>query len=95
MERPESYAHQRLYTRNGERDLTLTVREGDVVLVRDGYHPVVAGHGYNVYCLNCRAGSARLLSTTEDPDQLVCAPHGIKSTRALLSYGHAASDDDW
>jgi 5-deoxy-glucuronate isomerase len=68
MERPVGYAHQRLYTRNGERDLALTVRDGDVVLVRDGYHPVVAGHGYNVYYLNCLAGSARLLSTTEDPD---------------------------
>ena len=68
MDRPGGYAHQRLYTRNGERDLTLTVRDGDVVLVRDGYHPVVAGHGYNIYYLNCLAGSARLLSTTEDPD---------------------------
>ena len=68
IDRPGGYAHQRLYTRNGERDLTLTVRNGDVVLVRDGYHPVVAGHGYNVYYLNCLAGSARLLSTTEDPD---------------------------
>lgn len=67
MDRP-GYAHQRLYTRNGERDVTLTVRDGDAVLVRDGYHPVVAGHGYNVYYLNCLAGSARQLATTEDPD---------------------------
>ena len=70
MDRPAGYAHQRLYTRNGKRDLTLTVRDGDAVLVRDGYHPVVAGHGYNIYYLNCLAGSARLLSTTEDPDHL-------------------------
>ncbi len=46
MHRPEGYAHQPLYTRNGQRDLTLTLRDGDAVLVRDGYHPVVAGHGY-------------------------------------------------
>src|SRR6266487_6469213 len=59
---------QRLYTRNAQRDLTLTVHDGDAVLVRDGYHPVVAGHGYNVYYLNCLAGSARQLATTEDPD---------------------------
>ena len=70
MERPEAYAHQRLYTRNGSRDLTLTVHDGDVVLVRDGYHPVVAGHGYNVYYLNFLAGSARQLLTTEDPDHV-------------------------
>ena len=68
IDRPGGYAHQRLYTRNGERDLTLTVRDGDAVLVRDGYHPVVAGHGYNIYYLNCLAGSARQLATTEDPD---------------------------
>ena len=41
-----------------------------VVLVRDGFHPVVAGHGYNVYYLNCLAGSARQLSNTEDPDHV-------------------------
>jgi 5-deoxy-glucuronate isomerase len=70
MERPEAYAHQRLYTRNGSRDLTLTVHDGDAVLVRDGYHPVVAGHGYNVYYLNFLAGSARQLLTTEDPDHV-------------------------
>jgi 5-deoxy-glucuronate isomerase len=70
MERPEAYAHQRLYTRDGERDLTLTVHDGDAVLVRDGYHPVVAGHGYNIYYLNCLAGSARQLTNTEDPDHV-------------------------
>lgn len=70
IDRPGGYAHQRLYTRDGQRDLTLTVHDGDAVLVRDGYHPVVAGHGYNVYYLNCLAGSARLLSVTEDPDHV-------------------------
>jgi 5-deoxy-glucuronate isomerase len=70
IDRPRGYAHQRLYTRNGQRDVTLTVRDGDAVLVPDGYHPVVAGHGYNVYYLNCLAGSARQLLTTEDPDHL-------------------------
>ena len=68
VDRPGGYAHQRLYTRNGKRDFTLTVRDGDAVLVRDGYHPVVAGHGYNIYYLNCLAGSARQLVSTEDPD---------------------------
>ena len=68
IDRPRGYAHQRLYTGDGNRDLTLTVHDGDAVLVRDGFHPVVAGHGYNVYYLNCLAGSARLLANTEDPD---------------------------
>jgi len=68
IDSPGGYAHQRLYTGNGQRDLTLTVRDGDAVLVRDGYHPVVAAPGYNIYYLNCLAGSSRQLATTEDSD---------------------------
>jgi 5-deoxy-glucuronate isomerase len=70
IDREAGYAYQRLYERDGARDLTLTLVDGDVVLVRDGYHPVVAGHGYNVYYLNCLAGSARSLANTEDPDHV-------------------------
>ncbi|MFQ5694354.1 MAG: 5-deoxy-glucuronate isomerase [Terriglobia bacterium] len=67
MAHPAGYAIQRLYTGNGNRDLTLTVSDGDLVLVRDGYHPVVAGHGYDVYYLNFLAGSMHSLAFTEDP----------------------------
>jgi 5-deoxy-glucuronate isomerase len=69
-DRPAAYAHQRLYTKDGKRDITLTVHDSDVVLVRDGYHPVVAGHGYDIYYLNCLAGSARSLANTEDADHV-------------------------
>jgi 5-deoxy-glucuronate isomerase len=68
MRQPAAYAHQRLYTKDGRRDVTLTLHDGDLVMVRDGYHPVVAGHGYDIYYLNCLAGSARLLANTEDDD---------------------------
>jgi 5-deoxy-glucuronate isomerase len=68
MHQPAAYAHQRLYTKDGRRDVTLTVHDGDLVMVRDGYHPVVAGHGYDIYYLNCLAGSARSLANTEDDD---------------------------
>lgn len=68
MDRPAGYAHQRLYTLDARRDVTLTVRDGDLVLVREGYHPTVAGHGYNVYFLNFLAGSARSMANTEDPN---------------------------
>ena len=67
MDHASGYAYHRLYTPDGKRDMTLTVTNGDVVLIRDGYHPVVAGHGYHVYYLNCLAGSARSLANTEDP----------------------------
>jgi 5-deoxy-glucuronate isomerase len=67
MNHPEAFAHQRLYSSDGARDTVLTVRDGDAVLVRDGYHPVVAGPGYDAYYLNFLAGSARALAATEDP----------------------------
>jgi 5-deoxy-glucuronate isomerase len=68
MDREAGYAYQRLYHRGGGMDITLSLTDGDVVLVREGYHPVVAGHGYNVYYLNCLAGSARSFASVEDPD---------------------------
>jgi 5-deoxy-glucuronate isomerase len=63
----EGYAFQRLYDAAGTRDDTLTVVDGDLVLIKDGYHPVVAAHGYDVYYLNVLAGSARSMAASDDP----------------------------
>ncbi len=68
VDRPEGYAIQRVYTRDGRLNETLTVRNGDLVLVPEGYHPVVAAHGYNIYYLNVLAGSARSMAASDDPD---------------------------
>ena len=70
IERPEGFAVQKIYTRDRRIDETLTVRDGELVLVPEGYHPVVAAHGYNVYYLNALAGSARSLAASDDPDYL-------------------------
>jgi 5-deoxy-glucuronate isomerase len=67
-ERPEGYAIQRVYSYDGRRNETLTVRDGELVLIPDGYHPVVAAHGYNIYYLNALAGSARSLAAPLDPN---------------------------
>ena len=64
---PAAFAHQRLYKTDGSRDVVVTAKDGDVVLIRDGYHPVVAGPGYDVYYLNFISGKVRSLSNTEDP----------------------------
>ena len=45
-------------------------RDGDAVLVRSGFHPVVAGPGYDVYYLNFLAGSSRTMAVTEDPQHV-------------------------
>ncbi|HWQ34893.1 MAG TPA: 5-deoxy-glucuronate isomerase [Blastocatellia bacterium] len=68
VDRPEGYAIQKVYTPDRRIDATLTVRDGELVLVPEGYHPVVAAHGYNVYYLNALAGSARSMAASDDPD---------------------------
>jgi 5-deoxy-glucuronate isomerase len=68
IDRPEGYAIQRVYTRDKRLDFTLTVHSGEMVRIPEGYHPVVAAHGYNVYYLNALAGSARSMAATDDPD---------------------------
>jgi 5-deoxy-glucuronate isomerase len=68
VDRPEGYAIQKVYTSDRRLDSTLTVRNGELVLIPEGYHPVVAAHGYNVYYLNALAGTARSMAATDDPD---------------------------
>lgn len=68
IDRPEGYAIQKVYTADGRIDETLTVRDGELVLIPEGYHPVVAAHGYNVYYLNALAGSARSMAASDDPN---------------------------
>jgi 5-deoxy-glucuronate isomerase len=68
ISQPEGFAIQRVYTRDGRRNETLTVRDNEVVLIPDGYHPVVATHGYDSYYLNVLAGSARSMAASGRPD---------------------------
>jgi 5-deoxy-glucuronate isomerase len=68
LDRPEGYAIQKVYTADRRIDQTLSVRDGELVLIPEGYHPVVAAHGYNVYYLNALAGSAHSMAASDDPD---------------------------
>lgn len=72
---PDGFAFQNLYNPSTSEDVTLKVRDGDAVLVRDGYHPVVAGPGYNVYYLNFLAGTSRALAAIEDPMRVWIRSH--------------------
>jgi 5-deoxy-glucuronate isomerase len=67
IRQPEGFALQHLYSGKHAGDQTLKPRDGDTVLVHSGYHPVVAGPGYDIYYLNFLAGSSRALAVTEDP----------------------------
>ncbi len=68
QDRPEGYALQRVYTADGSLNELVLARSDDVVLVPEGYHPVVSAHGYNTYYLNFLAGSAQSLASADDPE---------------------------
>jgi 5-deoxy-glucuronate isomerase len=68
IDKPEGWAIQRVYTNDHRIDETMVVHDGELVLVPEGYHPVVAAHGYTVYYLNALVGSARSMAASYDPD---------------------------
>lgn len=75
IDRPGGYAYQRIYTDDASPlqqaghpiDAVVVARENDVVLVPEGYHPVVSAPGYTTYYLNVLAGSAQSLAAVDDP----------------------------
>jgi len=66
---PKGFAFQRVYTDHRDLDETLTVQDGDLVLVPRGYHVVAQAYGYRGYYLNVLAGDRRSMAATDD------APH--------------------
>jgi 5-deoxy-glucuronate isomerase len=66
--RPEGFAYQHIYTTDQKLDELILVHDSHLVLSPEGYHPVVAAHGYDCYYLNMLAGSAQSLAASDDPD---------------------------
>jgi 5-deoxy-glucuronate isomerase len=66
---PEGFALQRLYTEDGRIDEAWTIRDGDLLLVPEGYHAFAVAHGYNGYYLNILAGAEefRTMQPADDP----------------------------
>ena len=66
------FAIHRNYTKDTDLDECLLARDGDLILVPEGYHPVAAPPGSNVYYLNYLAGElldeARATPPKDDPD---------------------------
>jgi 5-deoxy-glucuronate isomerase len=75
IDKPDGFAYQRVYTDPESPlhqagypiDEVILARDGDIVLVPEGYHPVVSAPGYTTYYLNVLAGSAQSLANTDDP----------------------------
>ena len=75
IDRPDGYAYQRVYTDEHSPlhqagfpiDDVMIARSDDIILVPEGYHPVVCPPGYTTYYLNVLAGSAQSLANMDDP----------------------------
>lgn len=68
FDRPSGFAYQRVYTADKGLDELIRVTDYSIVLVPEGYHPVVSGVGSTTYYLNFLAGSAQSLANTDDPE---------------------------
>ena len=62
------YGIQRVFTEDGSLDETIAVKDGEVVLVPKGHHPVGTPYGFEMYYLNVMAGPLRKWRFKNHPD---------------------------
>ena len=67
MQPATGFGFQRVYTLDGSLDETVTVHDGDAVLVPRGYHVCAAAAGYSTYYLNVLAGPKHIYRMSFDP----------------------------
>ena len=67
VDHPDGFALLRVYSADGTKDQTATIRDGDLAILRGGYHLVAAPPGYRVYYLAVLVGAARSLAASTDP----------------------------
>ena len=63
----DGWALQRLYTDDRDLDEVVVAEHGDAVMIRRGYHPVVAAPGYDLYYLNFLAGPTPSWAARDEP----------------------------
>ncbi len=63
----DGFAIQRIYSPESELDLSFCARDGDLILVHEGYHTVATAPGTNAYYLNFLGGDVRPVSQYIDP----------------------------
>ena len=64
----QGFAIQKLYTKDGEIDVTYTVKQDELVEFPRGYHTTVGAPGYNTYFLWVMAGEHQGFYRSNDPD---------------------------
>ena len=63
----DGFAIQRIYIGDTDLDVAITARDGDLVLVHEGYHTVATAPGTNAYYLNFLAGETKPVVQLNDP----------------------------
>ncbi len=65
----DGFGLQRLYTADGETDEAYVIKDGNLLLVPEGYHAFAVAHGYTGYYLNVLAGAERqrTMQPADDP----------------------------
>ncbi len=84
----EGFGLQRLYTANGRIDEAYVIKDGDLLLVPEGFHAFCVAQGYTGYYLNVLAGAepVRTMQPIDDP-----AYHWVRSTWNDAQNGGATS----
>jgi 5-deoxy-glucuronate isomerase len=69
INQPDGFGLQRLYTADGSFDAAWVIKDGDLLLVPEGYHAFAIAHGYTGYYLNILAGpdDYRTMQPSDDP----------------------------
>jgi 5-deoxy-glucuronate isomerase len=67
LDPPGGFGVQILYDRGPTNERASVVHDGDVAIIRSGYHPVVAAPGYSLYYLWVMAGQGRQMMPSLDP----------------------------
>jgi len=65
---PQGFGMQRLYSPEADFDRAVVLRDGDVVEIPEGYHPVAAAPGCDLYYLWVLWGEQRVLTPFDDPE---------------------------
>lgn len=63
----DGFAYQRIYSPESGLDLSFCARDGDLILVHEGYHTVASAPGTNAYYLNFLGGDVRPVTQLFDP----------------------------
>jgi 5-deoxy-glucuronate isomerase len=76
----QGFGVQVMYNDDFSLDECYTVRDGDSIAIREGYHPVASAPGYQVYYLWVMAGkSGRTLTPYDDPNHV-----WVKAVEAMV-----------